>query len=264
MINSIHANARVDGSVLSPSILVDIYHERSFLPKLSRLKYFLFAGGSLPRKVGDQISRNTYLATLFGSMETAFPPHEVCDSEDWRYVRYSPFNGSVFHPLHEDGVFEHIIFRRRELDLFQSVFSTFPDMDEFWTKGLYRAHPIKSDLWKFCGRTDDVIIFSNAEEFNPVDFESAISSHPAIKTALVGGHGKFQTCLLVEPMAMDWTGEGKISLLNNIWPTISEANHACPTDARVMKDFVIFTEKRRGVERTGKGTVQRMMTLQLY
>ena len=203
----------------------------------------------------------TYLATILGSTETAFSLQEVRTTEDWGYVRYSPFNGSLFEPLHEDGLFEYIVVRRRELDLFQSVFSTFPDIDEFRTMDLFRAYPSKKDLWKFCGRTDDVIVFSNAEKFNPTDLESAISSHPSIKTALVGGHGKFQTCLLVEPVAMDWTKEGRKGLLNDIWPTISEANHACPSHARLMKYFVIFTDIIRGVERTGKETVQRMMIL---
>lgn len=264
LIDSIHTHARVDGSALPPSIIVDIYHEKAFLSRLGRLKYLLFAGGSLPQEVGDKVCRVTHLATIIGSTETAFPPHEICESEDWGYVRYSPFHGSVFRPLNEDGLSEQIIVRRRELDLFQSVFSTYPEIDEFRTKDLYREHPTKPGLWKFCGRTDDVIVFSNAEKFNPIDFEGAISSHPAIRTALVGGHGKFQTCLLIEPVAPHETEAKNASLLNEIWPTIEGANGVCPSHARVMKDFVIFTDKTKGVERAGKGTVQRMMTLDLY
>jgi nucleoside-diphosphate-sugar epimerase len=264
LIDSIHTHACVDGSALPPSIVVDLYHEKKFLSRLGRLKYLLFAGGSLPQEVGDAVCRVTHLATVIGSTETAFPPHEVCDSEDWGYVRYSPFHGSVFRPLNEDGLSEQIIVRRLELDLFQSVFSTYPDIDEFRTKDLYREHPTKPGLWKFCGRTDDVIVFSNAEKFNPVDFEGAVSSHPAIRTALVGGHGKFQTCLLIEPTAIHETEAEKATLLNEIWPTIEGANRVCPSHARVMKDLVVFTDKTRGVERAGKGTVQRMMTLGLY
>jgi len=264
LIDSIHTHACVDGSALPPSIVVDLYHEKKFLSRLGRLKYLLFAGGSLPQEVGDAVCRVTNLATVIGSTETAFPPHEVCDSEDWGYVRYSPFHGSVFRPLNEDGLSEQIIVRRLELDLFQSVFSTYPDIDEFRTKDLYWEHPTKPGLWKFCGRTDDVIVFSNAEKFNPVDFEGAVSSHPAIRTALVGGYGKFQTCLLIEPTAIHETEAEKATLLNEIWPTIEGANRVCPSHARVMKDLVVFTDKTRGVERAGKGTVQRMMTLGLY
>lgn len=264
LIDSVHVNAQVDGSVLPPSILVDLYHEKPLLSRLGRLKYVFFAGGPLPQDVGDGISKITHLSTAFGSTETAFPPHEVCESEYWDYVCYSPFCGNIFRPVHEDGLHEQFIVRRRELDLFQGVFSTYPDMDEFSTKDLYRQHPTKPNLWKFCGRTDDVIVFSSAEKFNPVDFEGALMAHPSIKTAIVGGHGKFQPCLLIEPGEVDKNGYDSSSLLNHLWPIVLEASRACSAHAKVMKDFILFTDEKKGVERAGKGTVQRMMTLQLY
>ncbi|KAG7007189.1 non-canonical non-ribosomal peptide synthetase FUB8 [Physcia stellaris] len=264
LIDSVHGNAQVDGSVLPPSILVDLYHEKPLLSRLGRLKYVFYAGGPLPQDVGDGISKVTHLSTAFGSTETAFPPQELIESEYWDYVCYSPFCGNIFRPLHEDGLHEQFIVRRRELDLFQGVFSTYPDTDEFSTKDLYRQHPTQPNLWKFCGRTDDVIVFSSAEKFNPVDFESALMAHPSIKTAIVGGHGKFQPCLLIEPGEVDKNGYDNSSLLNHIWPIVLEASRACPAHAKVMKDFILFTDETKGVERAGKGTVQRMMTLQLY
>ncbi|KAL9027102.1 MAG: hypothetical protein Q9196_004324, partial [Gyalolechia fulgens] len=265
LVDAIHTYAEVDGCALPPSVLVDIYHDKVMLSRLEHLKYIFFAGGPLPPEVGNAVARITRLSTLFGSTEIGFPIQEVCDPEDWEYVRYSPFYGSVFRPLGgDDDLFEQVLVRRRELDLFQSIFSTYPDIAEFSTKDLYRKHPVKPSLWKFMGRTDDVIVLSNAEKFNPVDFESVISSHPAIRSALVGGHGKPQTCLLVEPAVVSATDAGNRELLNTIWPTVSEANRTCPTHARIMKDFVIFVDRERGVERSGKGTVQREPTLQLY
>lgn len=264
LVDAIHTHANVDGCALPPSILVDIYHDKSMLSRLERLKYIFFAGGPLPPEVGNAVARITHLSTLFGSTEIGFPIQEVCDPEDWEYVRYSPFYGSVFRPIGEDDLFEQILVRRRELDLFQSIFSTYPNIAEFSTKDLYKEHPTKAGLWKFMGRTDDVIVLSNAEKFNPVDFESVICSHPAIRSALVGGHGKPQTCLLVEAAIIGMTAAENKDLLDRIWPTISEANRTCPTHARILKDFVIFADQERGVERAGKGTVQREPTLQLY
>ncbi|KAI4168740.1 MAG: hypothetical protein LQ343_006176 [Gyalolechia ehrenbergii] len=264
LVDAIHMNVDVDGCALPPSILVDIYHDKAMLSRLEHLKFIFFAGGPLPPEVGNAVARATHLSTLFGSTEIGFPIQEVCSPEDWEYVRYSPFYGSLFRPLGEDDLFEQILVRRRELDLFQSVFSTYPKIAEFSTKDLYRKHPVKSGLWKFMGRTDDVIVLSNAEKLNPVDFESVVSSHPAIRSALVGGHGKPQTCLLVEPAVVSERDTGHMELLNTIWPTILEANRTCPTHARIMKDFVIFVDEERGVERAGKGTIQREPTLQLY
>ena len=38
----------------------------------------------------------------------------------------------------------------------------------------------------------------------------------------------------------------------------------CPSHAKVLKDFVIFTKDVKGVVRTGKATVQRSQTLRMY
>ncbi|KAL8772287.1 MAG: hypothetical protein Q9209_002499 [Squamulea sp. 1 TL-2023] len=166
--------------------------------------------------------------------------------------------------MHEDGLHEQILVRRKELDLFQSIFSTYPDICVFPTKDLYRKHPVKPDLWKFSGRLDDVIVLLNAEKFNPVDYESMISSHPATKSAIVGGHGKSQTYLLVEPMSVSEKDKENMEILSVIWPTVAEANRTCPAHARVLRNFVIFVDRNRGVQRAGKGTVQREATLGLY
>ncbi|KAL9595711.1 MAG: hypothetical protein Q9219_006277 [cf. Caloplaca sp. 3 TL-2023] len=264
LVDAIHVHAKADGCALPPSILVDIYHDKSMLSRLSHLKYIFFAGGPLPPDVGKTVASITHLSTLFGSTEIGFPIQEICEPVDWEYVKYSPFYGSYFRPFNEDGLYEHIFFRRRELDLFQSIFSTYPDLEVFSTKDLYRKHPTKPNLWKFCGRLDDIIVLSNAEKFNPVDFETMVAAHPAIKSAIVGGHGRSQTALLVEPMTVDETDDGKRDLLSAIWPTVVEANGNCPAHARIMKDFIIFVDKSRGVERAGKGTVQRAATLALY
>lgn len=264
LIDSIHASAKVAGSALPPSLVVGMCHEASLFSNLASLDFLYCTGGPLPKELGDKISQITHLSTVIGSTETALPPHELCAPEDWEYVRYSPFHGSDFRPIDEDGTYEQYIVRRPELDLFQSVFSTYPELEEFATKDLYRRHPDKPDLWRFCGRSDDMIVFSNAEKFNPIDFESIISSHPAIRSALVGGHGRFQACLLIEPMTTTGSGEPCAELLESIWPTVSRANLVIPTHARVMKDFIVFTNPEKGVERAGKGTVQRSKTLEMY
>lgn len=186
------------------------------MDRLGQLQYIFYAGGSLPNEAGDKISSITKVSTLVGSTEIGYPPMKVLDSNDWQYVCYSPFDGHVFRPLADDGLYEHILVRRDYLDLFQSIFSTYPDLDEFSTQDIYRRHPTKLNLWRFWGRMDDVIVFSNAEKFYPGDFEDSISSHPAVRTVLMGGHGEFQSCLLIEPMTVVNSLEGRTALLEEI------------------------------------------------
>ncbi|KAI4279892.1 MAG: hypothetical protein L6R35_006007 [Caloplaca aegaea] len=264
LVDSILAQADVQGTALPPSLLVDLCHEESYLVKLARLHYVFYAGGSLPVGAGDKLSSITKLATLVGSTEVGYPPMKNIESTDWQYVCYSPFDGHVFRPLADDGLYEHFLVRRDYLNLFQGIFSTYPTQDEFPTQDVYRKHPTKPGLWRFAGRMDDVIVFSNAEKFYPGDFEDTISSHPAVRTTVMGGHGEFQPCLLIEPMQAVDGSDGNGALLDEIWPKIQEANKTIPTHARVVKDFILFTRPEKPVERAGKGTVQRTATLRLY
>ena len=259
-----HTHGDVQASALPPSIVVDVFKNPSCLNNLNRLRCLIYAGGALPKDVGNGVSSKTRLIQLNGSTEIGLPPLEPCDSRDWDYICYSPFAGNDFRAVGVDGLYEHFIVRNKELDLFQGVFSTFPDIDEYSMKDLYEKHPTKSNLWRFRGRLDDVIVFLNAEKLNPVDMEGIISAHPAIRSALVGGHGKFQSCLLVEPMSCFATPKDEVNLLDNIWLTVESANQSCPSYGRIMKDFILFTTSEKPVLRTGKGTIRRQMTLSLY
>ena len=101
--------------------------------------------------------------------------------------------GYDFRPLEVEGrpLYKHFIIRDNKIALFQSIFSIFPDIDEFLMKDLYDEHPSKPGFMRLRGRTDNIIAFSTGEKFNPVSLEAAIIAHPAILSALVAGHGKF-------------------------------------------------------------------------
>lgn len=259
-----HVYGNIQSTALPPSVVVDIFENPLYLGHLEHLKHLIYAGGSLPNDVGHAVSTRTKLIQLNGSTEIGLPALEPCDSSEWDYVHYSPFGGNEFRPIGVDGLYEHYIVRNREFDIFQGVFSTFPSIDEYSMKDLYEKHPMKADLWRFRGRLDDIIVFLNAEKLNPVDMEGIIASHPAIQSAIVGGHGKSQSCLLLEPVSCPLTVEDQAKLLNEIWPTIERANQDCPSYGRIMKDFILFTTSEKPVLRTGKGTAQRKMTLDLY
>lgn len=262
--DQVHRLARVQGTALSPTTLIDIYNEPQQLSRLRELQYVFFAGSTLPKKVGDTIAAATTLATLIGSTEMAYLPIEITDRSDWDYVSYSPFYGSEFRPTGTDGLYEHCVVRNRDLEIFQSVFFTYPDLLEFRTKDLYEKHPTKENLWRYRGRIDDLIVLSNGEKLNPLDMENIISVHPAIMSALVGGDGRFHSFLLVEPVDFPSDQEERLTLLDDVWPTVQHANESCPSFGRIMKDCIIFTRSEKPVLRAAKGTVQRKATIQRY
>lgn len=72
-------------------------------------------------------------------------PLEMPDSEDWQCIRFSPFFGHVMRPYTTDLYELHIV-RDPKLDLFQPIFSIFPDLSIYSTKDLFSKHPTKDGL----------------------------------------------------------------------------------------------------------------------
>jgi hypothetical protein len=108
-------------------------------------------------------------------------------AEDWIYFGFHPRAGFEFRKL-EDGFYEHWAVRssdRDQVELFQGVFHTFPDLDELCYKDLYEPHPTKPDLWLYKGRTDELLVLANGEKVRPLAMEAIINSHPEVSACLV-------------------------------------------------------------------------------
>ena len=265
IVDMVHTYGKVDGSLLPPSILIDLYNNPPCLSNMvNRLKFVAYVGGTLPVEIGDSIAARMKLITFMGSTETMLLPIEDNDDpKDWRYIPLSPYLGHTFRPA-RDGLHELVIIRQKKFELFQGAFSTFPGLEEYPMKDLYEQHPLKSSSWAFRARADDIIALNNAEKVNPVTMETVISGHPAVAGAIIGGDGEFQTSLLVEPRTAVSTEHERAELLPELWPTIKDANRDCPAHGRIMKDFVIFTDPEKPLPRAGKETVQRHAALKLY
>lgn len=112
------------------------------------------------------------------------PPSYRIAAEDWPYMNYHPCNGFEYRDR-GSGLYEQVQVRDPKYDLFQGYMQTFPDDDEYATKDLYEKHPSKEGFWMYRGRADDVIALSNGEKVNPLDMESKINDHPAVRSTLV-------------------------------------------------------------------------------
>ncbi|KAL8893579.1 MAG: hypothetical protein Q9192_005129 [Flavoplaca navasiana] len=258
----IHIHSSLDGTCLPPSVIVEITHNPDQMDRLCRLDFISYGGGPLPKAVGDRIARRGKpLLNYMGSSETNLLPTEALDGEDWEYLKYSPFLGHEFRDV-GDGLSELVIVRNESLSRFQAVFGNFPDLQEFAMKDVYEPHPTKPDLWRFVGRSDDIIVFSNGEKFQPLVMEGMIADHPAVKAALVTGQGRFQTALLLEPADVSIASPG--AFIDEVWPTVQKANRRCATQGSVAKEFILVTSPEKPMLRASKGTVQRKSTLRLY
>ena len=168
MADKMHLHGRVQGTCLPPSILSDVTRDPAFLRNLLGLRYIAYGGGPLSQEVGNELSsEGAALINFFGSSEINLLPSEIPDPEDWKYHKFCSHVGYEFCHF-GDGLYELVVRRNESLRLFQGVFFTFSELQEYSMKDLFSKHPTKPDLWLYEGRADDVVVFSNGENFNPV------------------------------------------------------------------------------------------------
>jgi len=231
---------------------------------LQNLKFIVYGGGMLPEEIGDVICHRIRLTTLMGSCETALLPHQMIDDpRDWEYISLSPCLGHIFRD-DRDGLGNLTIIKQKKYELHQGVFSTFPHKEEHALGDLFEPHPTIPGLWRFRARADDIISFTTAEKLNPTTMESTIHANPLVKSAVIGGQGQFQASLLLEPHEYPRNAAEKQAFLDQVWPSIVQANRGCPAHGRIMKGFVMLTDPAKPLPRASKNTVQRHAVFKLY
>lgn len=215
----------------------------------------------LPKEIGDVLCKGIKLMTLMESCETALLPHQMLDDpRDWKYISLSPCLGYTFKD-ERDGLGNLTIIRQKKYERHQGVFSTFPQKEEHTLGDLFEPHPLKIGLWRFRSRADDIISFTTAEKLNPSTMESTIQANPLVKSAVIGGQGQFQASLLLEPREYPRNVTEERVFLDQVWPSIIQANRDCPSHGRIMKGFVMPTDPAKPLPRASKDTVQRHAVL---
>ena len=240
-----------------PTIFEQLVIEPAGLEQAKRLDFLLYAGGPLSTNTGNLLSQVTDVCQFYGSTETGAIPALVPTREDWASLEWHP-SGRVDMQPSEDEAYEMVLHRDPSLQGIRSLSCNFPDVEEWHTRDLFRPHPTKPNLWGFHGRTDDIIVLSNGEKFNPSPSEAIIAGHHLLSGAVIVGLGRFQPALLVEPRGgVDIPTE---SLLAEIWPTVEQANAQAPGHARVIRSMIVVANESKRLERAGKGTIIRKMT----
>lgn len=164
----------------------------------------------------------------------------------------------------EDNLYEQKLVRRPELAGQQGIFATFPDKDEYKIGDMYEAHPTLPNHWKYKGRADSIIVFSNGEKLNPVTIESIVGEHENVKHALVVGRGQFQAGMIVEPKSWPEGEAEKAALLESILPYVEKANTVTVHHGRIAPNFVVLANPDKEFPYTPKGSLRRNVALELY
>lgn len=264
-------NMDVQSTALPPAIIEEMTQSDEGLRALTKLNVVAFGGGNLARQAGNRIARRgTGIMNLIGATEFApFPTYARNDPDLWQYFIYVPeIMGCEFRKQGDEEVYELVFVRQKENQHphpgLQGIFYTFPDLNEWSTRDLYRPHPTKPNHWIYHGRSDNIIVFSNGEKLNPVTIEEIVGDHPGLKGALVVGAERFQAGLIIEPRVHPKTKEEEKALLDNVWPLVEKANVETVAHGRISRDMVTLSNPEKPFSRAGKGTVQRAITVKLY
>ena len=244
-----------------PTIFEQLAIESEGLEQEKSLDFLLYAGGPLSTTTGNLLSQVTNVCQFYGSTETSAIQTLVPLREDWASLEWHPSCRVDMQPS-EDEAYEMILHRDPKLQGVRSLSCNFPDIEEWHTKDLFRPHPTKPNLWRFHGRTDDIIVLSNGEKFNPSPSEAIITGHQLLSGAVIVGLAKFQPALLVE--ARDGVDIPTETVIEEIWPTVEQANAQAPGHARVIRSMIAVANGSKRFERAGKGTVIRKMTAEKF
>ena len=262
--NHLHMHGNVQAAWYSPSVLIDVARNSTFLENISNLSNVSYSGGILPTDVGDAISRRTRLFGSMASTETGILPSEIPPPDMWNYYRFNENLGHTFRH-YADDMYELVHARDKTKEPFQGVFYTFLDAETYEMRDLYIQHPTRAGWWRSSGRIDDVVIMADAKKLNTIPYEGVIEQHPGIATALICGTGRPRPAVLVQPSQWPKSEQEERSLLDAAWPDFEKANEAGPVFGRLIKELVVVAKQSKPMARAGgKDTVQRKRSLQLY
>ena len=250
----------IGGILTLPSIIQDMYHNspesQSYLEDLESI---LYAGAPLNKDVGDALSRIMQVGSGIGTTEAGVlvtVPREAPD-ENWQYVEFHPLIGAALEPFGapDEGLFELLLLRDPKLQSFQQIFDLRPDQDRYEVGDVFRRHrdPKLPHLWKYEGRTDDIINLSDGESMPCAAFEQALGADPRVLGVAVGGANRSKACAVLE-----------LADSTQLEDVILKYNASSSERFKLDPRLAIIAKTAKPFAKTAKDTVARAKTLVIY
>ncbi|TFK49584.1 acetyl-CoA synthetase-like protein [Heliocybe sulcata] len=222
---------------------------------LKSFKRVLVAGAPMPRENGDWITEHgVHLVEGVGSTEGGSLLHsnrprgdpnwqamQVCWNVDHHFASFGP------------GVFELILHSSNLSGKFPGAD---PQTGHLSTHDLFQEYPEPgTNTWRHCGRSDDVLLLSSGQNWNPQPMELQIEASPVIQHAVVFGHACPYLGVLIAPRVTGVLLDLDDELQAAIWSTVQVANAVAPTNARITRNSVIILTARGVVPLLGGSTI---------
>ncbi|RAH51134.1 acetyl-CoA synthetase-like protein [Aspergillus brunneoviolaceus CBS 621.78] len=249
---SVFQNTHIDGTLLPPALIDGLCLSEAGLAALRSLSFLMYTGAPLAAKSAALLT--PYIPVVINGVGTTeaggyFATHHEHrdDADAYLWLSFAQQKGAMFEPLIADGLHELVF--------------TYPHLTRFETHDLWRPHPVHRDLWQIVGRTDDYVPLSHSNGLHASSLEPEITAHPAVKAALIGGHGRAKPVLpvqLVEEMA---ASEFEVESLRPYVEKVNARVHEC---VRLGMGRVFVASEEKPFLYIEKQSVARMQSLGLY
>ena len=262
--HKIHSLPLCQATLLPPSILEELAKSPERLERLRRLKHVLWCGSAFSSTVvANKIRSYVPILCALGQTESGVTLLTMEDQDDFEYMGFSELMSVSFREYSED-LYEMVLTKDPSGKIPQHIFLNFPELSVWPTSDLFSKHPTKKGLWRYRGRSDDLITMLNGLKINPVISEGIVAGHPKVTGALLTGKSREEVAWLIETSEPPIGNSEKTTLIEEIWPTILKANETGVAQSHAAKDMVLFTLKDKPMLRAGKGTIQRRLTVESY
>lgn len=254
-----------------------------------------FATGEILRKCFSSSSSPIRLQCAMG--QTDVGPYDIVfnpNPADWNLVQFSELHGYFLVEFDQrEGLWELCVRRQQKQkggkgkEECRHPFLMDEKLEIYHTRDLFRAVRRKKGggeegeeegeegetFWQSAGRVDDFIKLSTLTKFHSGQIESILERWcEEVQTCLVGGEGKIRPWVIVELRNKTKKEErenangttASLTPPESFWLAVNKANEILYSEAKIQKEFVVFTDAERPIQRTGKGSVDRKKTVGLY
>ncbi|KAF7185694.1 Non-canonical non-ribosomal peptide synthetase FUB8 [Pseudocercospora fuligena] len=253
------------GALTMPRVLIEVAKSESAMQEIRKMDFVLWAGGHIPKSVGDSISKLTRLASSWGTTESGSHVLHLNRPEDWEYNHFSPtYNHLRFTSADDAGtLFEVSAVKNPDVRLrhYQKIFWAFPDQEEWWFGDLWSRHPdpSKKNLWRYEGRKDDMIILDSGHNFHPAFYlREILLKDPRVANAVILGTGKPSLAVILE------VRDGESRNAGRYLDLARKVNERSTTMAQIPEENVIVASHEKILPKGAKGDVVPKLAEKLY
>lgn len=269
-------HARPHAATFPPALLADLVqqHRARALPLLARLRSVSAAGAPVAPAAGAALAALGTFDPAIGCTESMhWLTLRPANPADWPYVAFHAAMGARMDAAHrgrddghDDETLHELVFDRTPSSEAWTVFfdRAGPGVREFRTKDLWARHPTDPGLWRYRGRTDDLVVLTGEVKMYAGRVEERLCGADGVRAALVGGEGRVVPFVLVEAAETPSSDAERGALLERLWPAVERENRNMVEQTRLRKQLAFVAPRDKPFARLGKGAVARRETFKLF